>query len=606
MTVIHIERKFLAILHGDVAGYSRLMAADEEATIELLTSYRHVIGAAVLANHGRVVDFAGDSFLAEFGSAVHALQCAVQIQLSLHEKNSAIPHDRRMNFRIGLHAGDVRIEGDRIFGDTVNIASRLERLSQTGGICISKQVLDSVAGYVKLEFEDLGEHVLNNVPSRIHAYSVSAASLTRDLSLSYLHGGSTRLGGRQGIPTIAVLPFVNIGNDPDQEYLADGLTQDVITGLSCDKRFFVVAYSSAMQLKRNTTDIQEVGRLLGVRYVVEGRVRQLGSQLRVSTSLLDVETKRDLWGAKLDRKLEDVSEVFDEVVEAVVTALSAHLRLAEGERYRRKPPEQLDAWALTVRGSSYEMNQMTLVDAASLVRRALQIDPEYAHAWAVYGYLTALKFPIGVSTNHREDIAASLGATEKALSLDPRDPYSLTAHAVALQYAGRPTASMGYLQRSLRLNPSDVLTHRYYGRGLLFTGRAELALAHFERFNRLHLNDSGELIGGMYHSIALVFLQRWKEAEERARRALAASGGRNPWTRVMLIIALGGQDKREEAAALIRELKRIWPHFSRQFVEEFLDKCQEHKEILRPTFEVLRTVWSQEIGRESSRAEQNS
>ncbi len=598
-TVINIERKRLAILYGDVAGYSRLMAADEEATIEMLTAYRHEIGAAVLASHGRLVDFAGDSFLAEFGSSIHALQCAVQIQQSIHETNAGIPHERRMSFRIGLHVGDVRIEGDRIFGETVNIASRLERLSQIGGICLSREVLDSVVGQIDLEFQDLGEHSLNNIPHRVHACSISATSITHDPSLPYVHDGRVRLRDAQGIPIIAVMPFVNLSNDPEQEYLVDGMTQDIVMGLSCDKRFSVVAYNSVMPFKGKIADPQEVGRTLGVRYLVEGRVRQLGTHLRISTMLIDVDTKRELWGTRINRKLTDIYDVFDEVVEAVVTALAAHLRLAEGERYRRKPPEQLDAWALTARASSYEMNQMTLVDAVSLARRALQIDPEYGHAWAVYGYLTALKFPIGVSTDHRTDTEASLKATEKALALDPRDPYSLTAHAVALQYAGRPSESIEYLQRSLRLNPSDVLTHRYYGRGLLFTGKPELALAHFERFNRLHLNDSGELIGGMYHSIALVFLQRWNEAEERARRALAASGGRNPWTRVMLIIALGGQGKRDEAAALLLELKKLWPHFCRAFVEEFLAKCQEDKDILPPTFEALRSVWPEEIESET-------
>ena len=368
------------------------------------------------------------------------------------------------------------------------------------------------------------------------------------------------------------------------------MTADIVMGLSCDKRFSVIAYNSVMRLKRNVPDIKEVGSILGVRYVVEGTVRQFGTQLRVSTALIDVETRRELWGDKIDRELTDILEVFDEVVEAVVTALGSHLRLAEGERYRRKPPEQLDAWALTARASSYAMNQMTLLEAIALARRALQIDPAYSHACAVFGYLTALKFPIGISSNHQADIEASLTATEKALELDPRDPYSLTAHAVALQYAGRASEAMEYLHRSLRLNPSDVLTHCYYGRGLMFTGKPELALAHFERFNRLNLNDSGELIPGMYESIALVFLQRWKEAEERARRALAASGGRNPWTWVMLMISLGGQGKCDEATALLSELKKVSPHFHREFVEEFLTNCQERKDLLSPTFALLRSV----------------
>jgi TolB-like protein/Tfp pilus assembly protein PilF len=591
-TVSNIERRLLAILHGDVAGYTELEAG-EEATMEMLAACRDLIGTTVVASHGRLVDFHGDEFLAEFGGPVHALQCAVEIQRAMHARNAVVPRERRMNFRIGLHFGDVCIEGDRISGDSVNIAARLQRLSQAGGICLSRQVLERVTGQIELELQDLGEHVLiNRISSPVHAFSASAASLADDPTLLYAtgHGGRGRIGGAQGIPTIAVLPFVNLSNDPDQEFLVDGMTADIVMGLSCDKRFSVVACSSVMPFKRNIPDIKEVGRILGVRYVVEGTVRKIGTQLRLSTALIDVETRRELWGEKIDRELTDILEAFDEVVEAVVTALSAYLRLAEGERYRRKPPEQLDAWALTARASSYAMNQMTLVEAVSLVRRALQIDPEYGHAHAVFGYLTALKYPLGVS-NHQADMEASLKATEKALRLDPRDPYSLTAHAIALQYAGRPSESMEYLHRSLRLNPSDVLTHCYYGRGLMFTGKPELALAHFERFNRLNLNASGELIAGMYHSIALVFLQRWNEAENTARRALAASGGRNPWTWVMLMISLGGQGRCDEATALLPEVKRVAPHFDRKFVEDFLAECQEHKSILPPTFAVLRSVW---------------
>lgn len=592
----NIERRLLAILHGDVAGYTELEAG-EEATMEILGACRDLIGASVVASHGRLVDFHGDEFLAEFGSPVHALQCAVEIQRSIHARNAAAPRERRMNFRLGLHAGDVFIEGDRISGDSVNIAARLQRLSQAGGICLSRQLLDRVTAQIELDLQDLGEHeLIHRIPGPIHAFSVSAASLTDDPSVLYPNGQGGRIGGAQGIPTIAVLPFVYLGRsgDPQEEVFVNGMTADIIMGLSCDKRFSLVAYNSVMEFNSKDRDLKEVGRSLGARYVVDGTVRKIGTQLRVSTALIDVETARELWRDKIDRELTNILEVFDEVVEAVVTALSAYLRLAEGERYRRKPPEQLHAWALTARASSYAMNEMTLDQALSDVQRALQIDPEYGHAYAVFGYLTALKFPLGLG-NHGADTEASLEATEKALRLDPRDPYSLTAHAVALQYAGRPSESMEYLHRSLRLNPSDVLTHCYYGRGLMYTGKPELALAHFERFNRLNLNDSGGLIAGMYHSIALVFMQRWKEAEETARRALAASGGRNPWTRVMLMVALGGQERYDEAAAQLRDLKHIWPHFGRKFVEDFLDQCQEHKALLPPTFAVLRSVWPEQV-----------
>ena len=396
--------------------------------------------------------------------------------------------------------------------------------------------------------------------------------------------------------TIAVLPFNNLSTDPDQEHLIDAMTVDIITGLSCDKRFSVIAYNSVMQFKGNVPDIRELGKILGVRYVVEGTVRIIGPRLRVSTALIEVETRRELWGDKIDRAITDIFDVFDELVEAIVTALGSHLKMAEEARFRRKPPGQLDAWAMATRASvTFFLNPTTTLDEPlSLVRRALEIDPEYAYAWAVLGFLTALKFPLGLSEDHQADIDESFRATDKALTLDAGDPWNLLAKSVALQYAGRPAESMEYLQRSLRLNPGDVVAHCYYGRGLLYSGKSALAIAHFERFKRLNPNDPGAHMAGMYHSLALVFLQRWEEAEEIARRAVAASGGRNHGTWVMLMVALGGQGKSDDATAVIPELIKVAPHWNREFVEKFLTECQKDKELLPPVFEILRRVWPDE------------
>lgn len=591
------EHRLLALLSGDVVGYSRLIAADQDGTISTLATHREQISRTVVSNHGRLVDFTGDNFLAEFGSALHAVRCAAAIQHAIHRQYDGRAPDECMYFRIGAHVGDVRIEGDRIYGEAVVIASRLEGVSEPGGICLSQQLVDQIGDRAGFSFTDLGEQHLKNIAYPVRAYGVPARDLVNEPPIlqSDKTTGDAPTAHYRGIPVIAVLPLTSISSAAEDEQLVDGITSDVISGLSFDKRFSVVSYSSMAAYKQLTTDVSAVGQELGARYVVAGNVRRHGERIRLSVALTEVETRRELWSGKLDRELTDIFSVLDEIVEAVVTALSAHLMLAEDERFRRKPPDHLDAWALAARASNYTHNQMTLRDALEMVGRALEIDPDYGFAWAVLAYLTALKFPLGFSTDHASDIAQSLAAAEEALKRDIRDPYALTAQAIALQYAGRARESMEFLQRSLRLNPSDALTHCYYGRGLIFTGRPDLALAHFERFNELNLNDSGNLMGGMYHSIALVLMQQWGEAERVARRANAAAGGRNPWTLVMLMIALGAQGKFGQAKEVLAQLGKIAPHWTPRFVEEFFLECQEDHALLPPMFSLLRSVWPDSV-----------
>jgi adenylate cyclase len=586
------ERKPLAILNGDVAGYSRLMADDEDATVRMLAAHRDAIGVTVLANHGRLVDFSGDNFLAEFGSAIHAVSCAVEIQRAIHTQYANIPAERRMNFRLGAHVGAVRIDGERIYGDAVNIAARLEALSEAGGICVSRQILDQIGSQIEIDCDDLGEKTLKNIPYPVHAYVIPAKALGDDRSSPQPDHDSATRNTRfsLGIPSIAVLPFSNLSTDAEQEYLADGMTADIITGLSCDKRFSVIAYNSVIQFKGKIPDIKELGGILGVRYVVEGAVRRIGARLRVTAALIEVETRRELWGERFDRALTDIFDIFDELIEAIVTALGSHLKLAEQTRFRRKPPGQLGAWELATRAFA-NRGVTTLKECLSLARRAVEIDPEYAYAWAVFGILTAFKFPMGASDDHQADIEESLRQTDRALMLDPGDPFSLVAKAVALQYGGRPAESMEYLHHSLRLNPSDVHTHLYYGRGLTYSGKPALAIAHLERFNRLNPADPGAHMAGMYHAIALAFLQRWEAAEDVSRASLAASGGRNPWSTVFLMIALGGQGKFEPAMVVLSGLKELAPKWDRKFVENFLTECQDDKQLLPPIFAILGRVW---------------
>ena len=589
------ERRLLAMLVGDVVGYSRLMAADTERAIASIGRLRDLIGDVVVARNGRLVDFVGDNFLAEFGSAVHALQSAIEIQSRIHGHNVTADNsaEQYMRVRIGAHVGDVRLESGRIYGDALNIAARLEPLSEPGGICLSGQILDQVSGHIRIDLEDFGLRELKNISRPIHAYRVLADTIAASPARPEARTAAKldERFGFLGIPTIAVLPFANLSTGAEQDHIVEAVTVDVITALSCDKRLAVIAYSSVRQFKGVPTDVKEIGARLEARYLVEGSVRHMGPRIRISVALIDVETRRELWGNKIDSPAAALFEVFDELVETIVLALASNLNLAESERFRRKQPEQLDAWALATYGLA-SRGWLSLDKSLNLAQQALAIDPNYAYAWAVSGFLTAFKFPMGLSVDHGSDITVSLNHTDRALTLDTVDPWNLVAKGVALQYAGRPAESMEYLERSLRLNPSDVLAHCYYGRGLMFSGRPALAIPHFERFQRLNPTDPNAHLAGMYHAIARMFLCDWAGTVQTARESLAACGGRNPWTWVVLMIGLAGLGNLDEARAALPELKSVAPHWDRQFVEDFFTQCQEDRALLRPMFEILRTVWA--------------
>ncbi|MBI2801646.1 MAG: hypothetical protein HYX63_15470 [Gammaproteobacteria bacterium] len=590
------ERRLLAILSGDVVGYSRLMTADESATIVMLAAARDAIGHAVLAHHGRIVDFTGDNFLAEFSSAVHAVYAALAIQRAIAVRTADVPTAQRMVFRLGAHLGDVRIVGERLYGNGVNIAARLEGLAPAGGICLSRQFYEQVEAQISISVRDLGPQTLKNVSQRVHAYAIDPDALS-ERPLVNAGGANAPLASQAavvvGIPTIAVLSFTNLSTDPEHEYLVEGMTADITSGLSCDRRFAIISHGSAKAFKGETRDVTEIGKLLGANYVVTGAVRRLGERLRITAALVEVATRNEIWSGREDRTLAEIFEVFDDVIEALVTALASHLKLAEDIRHRRRPPEQLDAWALVARASLayFTMGTVSATEGLRMVERALELEPDYAYAWAIFGFLTALKFPSGRSTDRAADVETSLAATRRALALDPHDPWALTAHAAAMQYAGQAAQSLGYLVRSLRANPSDVLTHCYYGRGLMFSGEPERALAHFARFKRLNPNDPGAHQAAMYHAIAIVFARRWVEAEVIARDAVTASGGRNPWSWTMLAIALGALGRETEARVAIADVLRGAPHWSREFVETFLVTCQSDHSLVTPLLEILRTIW---------------
>jgi adenylate cyclase len=361
-------RRLAAILAADVAGYSRLIGADEDGTLDRLRSVRaEVIDPKIAAHHGRLVKTMGDGLLVEFASVVDALRCATEVQQEMTGLNSDIADAERIEYRIGIHQGDVVVEDEDIFGDGVNVAARLEGLSDPGGICISARVQEDAAGKLDLSFEDLGEQALKNIARPIRAYRVRTGS-----------GPSATVQAALPLPdkpSIAVLPFQNMSGDPEQEYFADGMVEEIITALSKIRWFFVIARNSSFTYKGRAVDMKQVARELGVRYVLEGSVRKGGNRLRITAQLVEAETGNHLWAERYDRDVSDIFAVQDEITERVVAAIEPELYAAENIRSQRKLPESLDAWECVIRALSAigQGTHEATVDAEALCRRAIVI-----------------------------------------------------------------------------------------------------------------------------------------------------------------------------------------------------------------------------------------
>jgi adenylate cyclase len=378
----NIERKLAAILHADVKDYSRLMGADEVGTLRRLTASREVTDALIHQHRGRIVGTAGDSILAEFASAVDAVQCAVDIQQALKIKNAELPPEKRMEFRIGINVGDVIVEGPQIYGDGVNIAARLEALAEGGGICLSGTVYDQVENKLALGYEYLGEQSVKNIAKPVRVYrAIEPAAIA---AAQVRSTNPPLLLPRPDKPSIVVLPFVNLSNDLEQEYFSDGITEDITADLSKISSLFVIARTSAFAYKGKAVKVQEVGREMGVGYVLEGSARRAGTQVRITAQLIDATTGFHLWTERYDRPLRDLFAVQDEVVQKIVTTLKLQLTLWEQGYLVRKTTENLEAYDAYLRGTElfYSYTKETNVRAWQMYEQAIDLDPTYAAAYA--------------------------------------------------------------------------------------------------------------------------------------------------------------------------------------------------------------------------------
>src|SRR5205823_2304635 len=427
-----MERRLTAILAADVVGYSRLMGADEAATLRALKRIRaDVIDGKIAEHQGRIVKLTGDGILAEFPSVVGAVACAVEIQRGMRERNQDVPTDRRIEFRIGVNLGDVIVEGDDIFGDGVNVAARLEGLAQPSGICVSVIVHDQVQGKLDCDFDDIGEQSLKNITRPVRVYRVRDASAVSN-------GPPTRATlPLPDKPSIAALPFANLSGDPEQEYFADGMVEEIITALARIRWLFVIARNSTFAYKGRAVDAKQIGRELGVRYLLEGSVRKGSSRVRITAQLIDATNGVHLWADRFDGSLEEVFELQDKVAISVAGVIEPTLRQAEIERARRKRPDSLDAYDLYLRALPHAFTAMPedADKALALLVKAVKLEPDFAVAHAIIAWCYEQQYLRGGL--REETRKAALGHARHAMAMGSDDAIALATAGFVIAAAGR-------------------------------------------------------------------------------------------------------------------------------------------------------------------------
>jgi adenylate cyclase len=560
-----LTRRLAAILVADAVGYSRLMEVDEAGTLKALNALRSELMYPIIADHhGRVVKLMGDGALVEFASAIDAVESAVKLQSALCARNAELPAERQLAFRIGINLGDVMVEGDDIYGDGVNVAARLEALAEPGGVYVSDIVRQSVGSRLELDFEDLGEHQVKNIARAVHVFRIHLAG---DKVASELGSGTTLSVGIPHKPSIAVMPFINLTGDADQEFFSDGITEDIITALSKIRWFFVIARNSVFAYKGRPLDVKQIARELGVRYVLEGSTRKAGNRARVTAQLIDATTGNHVWAERYDGDLSDIFAIQDEMTQAIVGAIEPELGNAERERARRKPPDNLDAWSCYQRGL-WHLFRFTKADnetAEGLFRRSAALDPGFSGPFmglASVGYWNVL---FGYTDSPAEALANAFAAARTAVSLDDKDAMAHWALGRVYTQMGESEAAIAELETAVSINPSFAHGHFNLGWALVLAGRAEEALPHYDRALRLNPHDPllWPLLVG--RAVALIVLHRYEEAAGCARRAT-----RHPTANYVppatLASVLGHLGDSEGARAAMEQVYRLRPDFSRSLL----------------------------------------
>jgi TolB-like protein/class 3 adenylate cyclase len=603
------KRKLAAILSADVEGYSRLMDDNEEATVRTITAYRTAINDLVQQYRGRVVDTTGDNLLAEFTSVVDAVNCAVEIQRELAERNAELPDNRKMEFRIGVNLGDVIEEESRIYGDGVNIAARVEAMSKAGGICISGRAYDQVENKLGLEYENLGEHQVKNITRPIRVYRVLSfpgAAAHRVVQAKEAVGRKWRkialataamfVVGIVAVavwnfffrpspplepasvekmafplpdkPSIAVMAFANMSGDPDQEYFSDGLTEEIITTLSKASELFVVARQSTFSYKGKRVKVKQVAEELGVRYVLEGSVRKGEDQVRITAQLIDALTGHHIWAERYDRELKNIFAIQDEITKKVVTALEVKLTKGEQARVFARGTDNVEAWALGAKAwnLSVRYSKENMAKAQELLGRAQKLDPDYAFLWTALAHTHFVSGRFGWTKSRAESYKRALECAKKAITLNEEDPFAhaYTGTIYLLQRQHEKAIAAG--QKAISIDPNYADGYVLLSQTMLYSGRFEEALALIEKGMRLCPIPRvfyPYVLGNAY-----IMLGRHEEAIATNKHLLerCRKGECPPWFgKAGLIMSYVELGREEEARAEVKEILKLKPDYSLEF-----------------------------------------
>jgi len=569
MAEARVERRLAAILAADVAGYSRLMGVDEEGTLSQLKAHRkELVDPKITEHRGRIVKTTGDGMLVEFVSVVDAVRCAVDIQRDMAHRNGDVPAETCIQFRVGINVGDIISDNNDIYGDGVNVAARLEALAEPGGIMVSRNVFDQVRDKLSFGFEDMGEQMVKNIARPIGVHRVSLVENAAPIAVK-----DAAVAAKTGVssadrPSIAVLPFANMSGDPEQEYFADGISEDIITGLSKLRWFFVIARNSSFAYKGKAVDIKRVARELGVRYVLEGSVRRGGNRVRITAQLIDAATNNHIWANRYDGELTDIFELQDEITKKVVGAIEPKLLEAEALRSQPRSSEDLDAWDLVTQANSllWRLTKADIEAAVTMLRSATARYPDYSPAYSILAFALLFRaIPVGVSRS--QDVKEAIPLATRAAELDDSDPWAHLALGWAAFLTRRTDDAVAEFRRALDINPNFAAALGHLGLALAYNGQSDEALPYLEQALRMSPHDPQNFLVYVALATAHYMAGSYAEAAIFSRKAVQQRPGFTGGHRIF-VASLAQAGQMDDARAALGRLKELQPDISIAWLEQ--------------------------------------